>query len=195
MGFVYLHQDKNYYNVPFRYIGNNVEVQYNSIDIEVYYKSERIASHNKIKNIIKKVNNRYPATIQDIDYSANRHLNKNTFERLALLDFILNRENIIITGATGIGKSYLAQALGNQACMMLIKTLYFNTSRLMDYLEFVYKVRLLPYCSKYKSSNTLVFCGLDLSQTLNSNFIDQTLDFIDKHYLVSVYKVERFTIN
>jgi len=47
MGFVYLHQDKNYYSVPFRYIGYQVEVQYNSEDVEIYYKSERIASHKR----------------------------------------------------------------------------------------------------------------------------------------------------
>jgi hypothetical protein len=47
MGFVYLHQDKNYYSVPFRYIGQQVEVQYDSQDVEVYYKSERIASHKR----------------------------------------------------------------------------------------------------------------------------------------------------
>lgn len=47
MGFVYLHEDKNYYSVPFRYIGQSVEVQYNSLDVEVYYKSERIAVHKR----------------------------------------------------------------------------------------------------------------------------------------------------
>jgi len=47
MGFVYLHQDKNYYSVPFRYIGQQVELQYNSEEVEVYYKSERIASHKR----------------------------------------------------------------------------------------------------------------------------------------------------
>ncbi len=47
MGFVYLHEDKNYYSVPFRYIGQTVEVQYNSEDVEVYYKSERIAAHKR----------------------------------------------------------------------------------------------------------------------------------------------------
>lgn len=47
MGFVYLHEDKNYYSVPFRYIGNDVEVQYNSEDVEIYYKSERIANHKR----------------------------------------------------------------------------------------------------------------------------------------------------
>lgn len=91
--------------------------------------------NNKIKNLIKNARFRYPATIRDIDYTASRKLDKNMFQRLAMLDFITRHENVIITGATGIGKSYLAQALGHQACMMLIKTLYFNTAQLMDDLK------------------------------------------------------------
>ena len=51
MGFVYLHEGKNYYSVPFRYIGLSVEVQYNSEEVEIYYKSERIAVHKR--NYIK----------------------------------------------------------------------------------------------------------------------------------------------
>lgn len=47
MGFVYLHEDKNYYSVPFRYIGQHVEVQYNSGEVEIYYKSQRIAIHKR----------------------------------------------------------------------------------------------------------------------------------------------------
>ena len=47
MGFVYLHQDKNYYSVPYRYIGVTVEVQYNSDEVEVYYKTQRIATHKR----------------------------------------------------------------------------------------------------------------------------------------------------
>jgi len=47
MGFIYLHEDKNYYSVPFRYIGQNVEVQYNSDEVEIYYNSERIAIHKR----------------------------------------------------------------------------------------------------------------------------------------------------
>jgi len=91
--------------------------------------------NKKIQNMVKAARFRYPATIRDIDYSANRQLDKNTFERLALLDFVRNHENLIITGATGTGKSYLAQALGHQACIMLMKTLYFNTTRLMSHLK------------------------------------------------------------
>ena len=47
MGFVYLNQDKNYYSVPYRYIGQSVEVQYNSLDVEIYYKQDRIAIHKR----------------------------------------------------------------------------------------------------------------------------------------------------
>lgn len=91
--------------------------------------------NRKIQNLIKTARFRYPATIRDIDYTSSRQLDKNTFERLASLDFVRNHENLIITGATGTGKSYLAQSLGHQACIMLMKTLYFNTNRLMSHLK------------------------------------------------------------
>ena len=91
--------------------------------------------NNKIKRFIKSAKFRFPATIVDIDYTANRQLDKNMFQRLALLDFVNKHENLIITGATGTGKSYLSQALGHQACMMLFKTRYYNTARLMDNLK------------------------------------------------------------
>jgi DNA replication protein DnaC len=118
-------------------INNNINMDY-TIDqyITMLVDQEWENRQNKrIQSLTKTAQFRYPATIRDIDYSANRQLDKNTFERLALLDFIRNHENLIITGATGTGKSYLAQALGHQACVMLMKTLYFNTSRLMSHLK------------------------------------------------------------
>jgi len=118
-------------------IKNNINMEYTIdeyVDMLVDQEWEN-RQNRKIKNLIKNARFRYPATIRDVDYSANRQLDKNMFQRLALLDFVRNHENVIITGATGTGKSYLAQALGNQACMMLVKTLYYNTSRLMDNLK------------------------------------------------------------
>lgn len=88
--------------------------------------------NKRIENLISSAGFRYPASIQDIDYTANRSLDRNTFERLTLLDFIKRGENVIFTGATGTGKSYLAQALGHHACSMQYKTLYFNFARLTD---------------------------------------------------------------
>lgn len=116
---------------------NNINLEY-TIDQYVTMLVDQeweTRQNKKIKSLIKGARFRYPATIHDIDYSANRELDKNTYQRLALLDFIRNKENVIITGATGTGKSYLAQALGHQACLMLKKTLYYNTARLLDNLK------------------------------------------------------------
>jgi len=57
------------------------------------------------------------------------------FARLGTLDFIKRKENIILVGASGVGKSYLAQALGYQACLMENKVLYTNTARLFNSLK------------------------------------------------------------
>ncbi len=55
--------------------------------------------------------------------------------RLAGCDFIRKKENIIITGATGAGKSYLASALGHQACSAGFKVLYYNIAKLFTKLK------------------------------------------------------------
>ena len=83
--------------------------------------------NKRIQNLITNAGFRYPASVQDVNYTANRSLDKNTFERLALLDFIKRGENVIITGATGTGKSYLAQ--------MQYKTMYYNFARLIDQVK------------------------------------------------------------
>ncbi len=106
--------------------------QYVSMLIEREWQEKQ---NSKINRLIKNAHFRYPANVQDIDYTANRQLDRNVFERLSALSFIRNKENVIITGATGTGKSYLGQALGNQACQLLFKTLYCNTSRLMEDLK------------------------------------------------------------
>jgi DNA replication protein DnaC len=86
--------------------------------------------NKKIQRLLKQAGFRQKATLADINYNADRNLDKNMFQRLSSLDFITRRENLILTGPSGVGKSYLAQALGHQACMMEFKVVYAITSRL-----------------------------------------------------------------
>ena len=91
--------------------------------------------NRKIQRLIKLATFKQQASITNIDYATQRGLDRNMFERLVTLDFIKRNENIILTGASGVGKSYIAQALGHQACMMEHKTLYQNTARLFKKLK------------------------------------------------------------
>lgn len=86
----------------------------------------------RIANLIKTASFNQGASPTDIDYSASRSLDKTTMQRLLSLQFMQHAENIIITGPTGVGKSYLGQAIGVQACQMLHRTAYFVTARYFD---------------------------------------------------------------
>jgi DNA replication protein DnaC len=80
--------------------------------------------NRKIERFINQAGFKQKASIAEVSYASNRNLDKNMFTRLGTLDFISRKENIIVTGASGVGKSYLAQALGHQACLMGYNTLY-----------------------------------------------------------------------
>jgi DNA replication protein DnaC len=78
---------------------------------------------------------RYKANVEQIDFEIERNLDKNQLNRFAECSFIDKAENIIITGSTGIGKSYIASALGNQACTQGYWVLYANTQKLFSLLR------------------------------------------------------------
>jgi DNA replication protein DnaC len=100
------------------------------IEAEYDYKRTK-----RIKAALKKAGFRYPASIEEISFSKTRNLDKNMFVRLADCSFVEKKENIIITGPTGVGKSYLASALGHQACVMGHRVRYYNMSKLFSLLK------------------------------------------------------------
>lgn len=91
--------------------------------------------NKKINRLLAQAGFRQKATIAEVSYSQVRNLDKNMFERLSTLGFIKKKENIILTGASGVGKSYLAQAIGHQACLLGHKVYYTNTARLLAKLK------------------------------------------------------------
>lgn len=92
--------------------------------------------HNRAVNrSIGNAKFRYKASIESIDHSIERGLDQNIVNRLAECTFVKQAQNIIITGSTGTGKSYLASALGHQACIRGFKVYYANTLRLLTHLK------------------------------------------------------------
>jgi len=99
--------------------------------ISFLIESEWDDRHNRaIQRLIKNAGFKYKASLEDLNYDNNRNLNKNQILRFGECDFIKKCENILITGSTGIGKSYLASAIGHHACMLGFRVVYINTSKL-----------------------------------------------------------------
>lgn len=98
--------------------------------------SEWDERHNRhIERRKKNARFRYQSSIEDLDYTANRNLSRTQITRFAECGFIEKNENILITGCTGIGKSYIASALGHQACIQGHKVLYANVAKLFSKLK------------------------------------------------------------
>jgi len=88
-----------------------------------------------IERLIKQASFRYRAYLEEIDYTISRGLERNQMERLASLDFVKQGQNLFITGSAGTGKSFLATAIGYQACKSGIRTMYASASKLMGSLK------------------------------------------------------------
>ncbi len=97
------------------------------VDAEVQYRAQR-----KMEIFLNTSKMRYRATLADVQCSGERNLQPDTLASLADGAYIARAENILITGATGCGKSFLACALGHQACATGYRTLYFNLNRLSE---------------------------------------------------------------
>jgi DNA replication protein DnaC len=88
----------------------------------------------RMKRLLQNARLKINARIEDIDYRTPRGLDKSLILTLAACDWIRHAHNLIITGPTGVGKTYLACALGNRACRMGYPALYVRIPTLFQNL-------------------------------------------------------------
>lgn len=100
------------------------------LEAELLYRN-----HRRTQTAIKNARFRYQASVEEIICSQDRNLSRETLSMLADGSYIDRGENIIISGATGCGKSFLASALGYQACMQGRKVAYFSLPKLLQQLK------------------------------------------------------------
>ena len=138
--------------------------------------------NKKIERLLKQAGFKQQASLADINYTQNRNLDNNMFDHLSTLNFIPRKENIIITGASGVGKSYLAQALGHQGCMMQHKTIYANTARLLKKLK-LSKVdgTYLKELNKLLKADLLILDDFGL-QSFDNQTREALMDIIDDRH-------------
>jgi DNA replication protein DnaC len=96
-------------------------------------KDTRLSNRNA--RLLKEANFRYAATLEQMVTSAHRGIDPNMLALLATGSYVEKGESILITGAAGVGKSYLATALGNKACHQGYKVSYYNMQKLLGKLR------------------------------------------------------------
>mgnify|MGYP005963212679 FL=1 len=110
-----------------------------------------------IERLIKQASFRYKASLEEVDYSLERGLERNLLERLAELSFVKESRDLFITGSSGTGKSYIATAPGYRVCQKGMKVLYANTARLMGQLKMAKaKGTILQELKKIERADLLV---------------------------------------
>lgn len=100
--------------------------------LELLLQSEELEKDNRrFKRLEHTAQFRYKASLEELKLDRTRGLDDLLLASLATGDYLTKGESVLITGATGCGKSYLASALGHQACLLGFKAAYFNTQKLM----------------------------------------------------------------
>jgi len=118
-------EDTNYSKLSFdERIYNLLEAQ------EIYLDNNRISINLRLSKIKDK-----QASLEDIEYSVKRKIDKSVIKDLANMNFIRNHHNVIISGCTGTGKSYISQALGNRAIIDGFRVYYIRVPTLLEEIK------------------------------------------------------------
>ena len=99
------------------------------IDRETTYRQ-----NNKVQRLLKTAKLKLQAYPEDIDYKHSRNLDKSQYASLLSCQWIEQHHNVLLTGPTGCGKTYLGCVLATQACRQGYSVRYFRASRLLDAL-------------------------------------------------------------
>ena len=125
------------------------------------------------------------ACVEDIDYSPARNLKKDALTDILLCDFIEHHHNVLISGATGTGKTYIACALANLACRHGYTALYYRASKFLEFMESEKAIgNYLKTLDKFAKVKLLVLddIGPDVMNKQQRNIF---LDIVEERYLLT----------
>lgn len=140
----------------------------------------------RLKTRLRKAKLRQNASIEDIDFRHPRNLDKSLVTRLADCQWIRNHQNLIITGPTGVGKSYLACAFAQKACREGFSAIYCRISRLFEDLSLAKgDGRYVKMLTNFAKTDLLVLDDYGLAK-LNKEQRHDLLEILeDRHNLKS----------
>ena len=149
-------------------------------------REQAVRETRRMKTRLRKAKLRQQGSVEDIDFRHPRGLDKSLVVRMADCQWIRKHNNLIITGPTGVGKSYLACAFAEKACREGFSALYLRTTKLFEDLSLAKgDGRYLKLLSSYAKTDLLVLDDYGLLE-LNQEQRHDLLEILeDRHGLKS----------
>jgi DNA replication protein DnaC len=152
--------------------------------------------NRKINRSIHNARFPYLASVEEIIYDSQRNLDHNKLIRLAEGDYLTKCENIFITGSTGVGKSYIATALGYQACIEGKRVLYFNATKMFSRLKMAKADgSYLKELAKIERQHLIIIDDFGLQALDNQNRLTLLEIIEDRHNKGSVIMTSQLPVN
>lgn len=151
--------------------------------LEILIQAENLdREQRRFDRLKKNAKFRYQASIDELNLDSSRGIDKTLISTLATGNYIKNGESIIITGATGCGKSFIASALGHQACAQGYKTAYFNMQKLTQKLKIArLEGTLLSFFLKIAKTHLLILDDFGLTHLEKQQQLDLMEIIEDRH--------------
>lgn len=125
---------------------------------------------------------RYRASIEELTYDASRGLDKALVANLATGEYLEKGESVLITGKTGVGKSFLASALGLQACAQGYSVEYFNAQKMFLRLKMArLEGTILKFFDKLAKTKLLIIDDFGLAHLDKQQQMDLMDIMEDRH--------------
>lgn len=138
--------------------------------------------NRRFERLKKTASFRYQATIEELSLETSRGMNASQITELATGNYIVKGESVLVTGATGCGKSFLASALGHQACSQGHKVLYYNTQKLLMQTKMArIDGSFLKFFEKLAKANLLILDDFGLSHLDKKQQMDLMEIIEDRH--------------
>jgi len=125
---------------------------------------------------------RHEANLEDVDYHAARGLDRGLFLKLGSCDWIRSKRNLLVTGPCGVGKSYLACALGHRACRDDLSVIYHRVPRLFAALALGRADGRYPKMLRALSRADLLILDDWGPETLNADQRRDLLEIVEDRY-------------
>lgn len=137
---------------------------------------------NRNARLLHQAHFRYDVSIEELSCDSTRGTDKAFLTQMCSCDYIRRGLPVIITGATGTGKSWLASALGHHACICGYKTRYWSILKLMEEIAMARaEQRLMPFFKKIASADLIIIDDFGIKKLNNEQILDLMEIIEDRH--------------